>query len=62
MAIFQAEKTILEKISAENKAYIQLANLLGVPQNDLKDSEEIAVIVYDIEIDTSCFILRLPKD
>ena len=62
VAIFQAKKATPEKMSAENKAYIQLTNLLGVSRNDSKDAQGTAVIVFGIEIDTSCFTARLPKD
>lgn len=62
MAIFQAKKVTLEKISVENKAYIQLTNLLYVPRNDSKDAQRIAIIVFGIEINTSCFAAHLPKD
>ena len=61
VAIFQAEEATPEKMS-ENKAYIQLTNLLGVLQNNSKDAQGTAVIVFGIEIDTSCFTARLPKD
>lgn len=30
MAIFQAKKAILKKFFAENKAYIELINILGI--------------------------------
>lgn len=62
VAIFQVEKATSEKISAENKAYIQLTNLLVISRNNSKDAQGIAVIVFGIEIDTPCFTARLPKD
>lgn len=49
-------------MSAKNKAYIQLTDLLCIPWNNSKDIQRIAVIVFDIEIDTSCFTPRLFKD
>ncbi len=43
------------------KAYIQFTDLLGVPRNDSKDVQGTAVVVFGIEVDTSCFTARLPK-
>lgn len=37
-------------------------DLLDVSWNDFKDAQGIAVIVFGIKIDASCFIARLPKD
>lgn len=42
-------------MSIENKAYIQLTNLLNVSQNNSKDAHKIIVNIFDIKIDTSCF-------
>lgn len=46
----------------EKKAYIQLTDLLGVPWNDFKDAQLTTIKVFGIEIDISCFIIRLPKE
>ncbi len=51
-----------EKMIAEKKAYIQLMDLLGVPRNDSKDAQGAAVVVFGIEVDTSCFTAHLPKE
>ena len=60
--IFIAGEATQEKMMAEKKAYVQLTDLLGVPRNDSKDAQGTAVIVFGIEIDTSCFIARLSKE
>lgn len=49
-------------MAAEKEAYIQQKDLLGVPRNDSKDAQGTAVVVFGIEVNTSCFIARLPKD
>lgn len=40
----------------------RLTDLLGVPQNDTKDRQGTAVIVFEMEIDTSSFTAQLPND
>lgn len=62
MAIFQVKDTTSEKMSIENKAYIQLTNLPCVPQNNLNNAQRIAIIIFGIEIDISCLTTRLPND
>lgn len=62
VAIFKAREVTQEKMTAEKKAYIQLTNLLGVPQNNSKDAQGTTVVVFGIEVDTSCFRARLPKE
>lgn len=62
VAIFKAEEATQEKMAADKEAYVQLTDLLGVPRNDSKDGQGTAVIVFGIEIDTSCFTARLPKE
>lgn len=48
-------------MTIEKNVYIQLTHLLDVPQNDSKDAQRIAVIVFGIEINISYFTTRLPK-
>ncbi len=62
VAIFKAREATQKKMIAEKKAYIQLINLLGVPRNDSKDAQGTTVVVFGIEIDTSSFTARLPKE
>ncbi len=50
-----------EKMTVEKKAYIQLTDLLGISQNNSKDAQGTVVVVFGIEVDTSYFIVRLPK-
>lgn len=50
------------RITAEKKAYVQLTNVLGILQNNSKNTQRIVVIVFGIEIDISCFIARLSKE
>lgn len=49
-------------MSVEKEVYIQLTDLLGIPQNNLKNCQEIIVIVFEIEIDTPRFIAWVPID
>lgn len=62
VAIFKAKEATQEKMSAKKKAYIQLTDLLGVSRNDSKDAQGTAIIVFCIEIDTSCFTASLSKE
>lgn len=62
VAIFKAKDATSERLTTETEAYIQLTDLLDIPRNDSKDSQGTIVIVFGIEIDTSCFTARLPKE
>lgn len=62
VAIFKAREAIQKKMTVEKKAYIQLMDLLDVPRNNSKDAQGIAVVVFGIEVDISCFIVHLPKE
>ncbi len=62
IAVFKAKKAFTERIKAEAKAYICLTDLLGMPRNDSKNHEGKIVEVFGIEVDTSKFTARLPKE
>ncbi len=62
IAVFKAKKASTERMKAEAKVYIWLTDLLGIPQNDSKDREGTMVEVFGIEVDTSKFTARLPKE
>lgn len=49
-------------MTAENKAYVQLTHLLGVPRNNSKNAQGTAIVVFGIEIDISCFTAQIPKE
>ncbi len=61
VAIFRSD-TSPEKLVAEANAYIWLTNLLGLLQNHSKDCQGTVVTVFGIEVDTSSFTARLPRD
>ncbi len=46
----------------EANAYVWLTDLLGLPRNDSKDCQGTLVTVFGIEVDTSSFTARLPRD
>lgn len=62
IAIFKASEASTEQIKIEAKAYIWLTDLLVIPRNDPKDREGTEVVVFGIEVDTSSFTARLPKE
>lgn len=49
-------------MSYEREAYIRLTDVIGIPRNNLKDFKAVIVIVFGIEVDTTKFIARVPKD
>lgn len=59
MAIFETINATLEKLKIKNKVYIQIMDLLGIPQNDTKNSQGINVMVFGIKIDTVLFIKEI---
>ncbi len=61
VAIFRSD-TSPERLVAEANAYIWLTELLGVPRNDSKDFQGTVVTVFGIEVDTSSFTARLPRN
>ncbi len=61
MAIFRSE-TSPERLVAEANAYIWLTDLLGLLQNDPKDCQGTVVTVFGIEVVTSSFTARLPRN
>ncbi len=61
VAIFRSD-TWPERLVAEANDYIWLTDLLGLPQNDSKDCQGTVVTVFGIEVDTSSFTTRLPRD
>ncbi len=62
IAIFKAKEASMKRIKAEAKAYIWLIDLLSMARNESKDRESIAIDVFGIEVDTSKFTARLPKE
>ncbi len=61
VAIFRSD-TSPGRLVAEANAYIWLTNLLGLLRNDFKNCQGKVVTVFGIEVDTSSFTVRLPKD
>ncbi len=61
VAIFRSNSSP-EKYVAEINAYIWLTVLSGLPRNDFKDWRGTVVTVFGIEVDTSSFMARLPRD
>ncbi len=61
IAVFNA-KTTATQLFAEERAYIQATNLLGIPRNKKKDCCGTKVSVFGIEVDTSTFTARLSQD
>lgn len=61
VAIFEAD-ALPERLEREAKAYIWLTDLLNIPQNDSKDCQDTAVIVFGVEINTSLFTAQLLAD
>lgn len=61
MAIFRLG-ILPKKLVAEVNVYIWLTDILGLPRNDSKDCQGMVVIVFGIELDTSPFTLRLPRE
>ncbi len=51
-----------ERLVAEANAYIWLTDLLGLSQNNSKDCKVTMVSVFGMEVDTSSFTTRLPRD
>ncbi len=62
IAIFKVREAMSEKMTAENKTYIQLTNLLSILRNNSKNAQGLAVLVFDIKVDQSCFTTCLPKE
>ncbi len=61
VAIFRSD-TSPERLVAEANAYIWLTDLFGLLRNDSKEYQSKVVIVFGIELDTSSFTARFPRD
>lgn len=62
IAIFSAPKANLERLKFEANAYIWLTDLLRIPRNNSKGQMGTELSVFRIEIDTSSFTAKLPRD
>lgn len=61
MAIFKAD-TLPERLEAKVNTCIGLIDILGFSQKNFKNCQKTVVIIFEIEIDSSLFIARLPID
>lgn len=60
--IIPASEVSSQRLHLDIKAYNELMALLGMPNNESKEEQGTAVIVFGIEIDTVNLIARLPQE
>lgn len=61
MAIFRAKDVKRKRMKAETRMSIWLTNLIAILRNDSKDCKITVIVVFRIKVNTSNFLIRLPK-